>query len=120
MFLFIPRASTVRANRTIETKYIKIEKIPEVPEILKKIAQCESGGNQFNPDGTVLRGIENPDDIGKFQINEYYHLAMARKLGYDIYTEEGNTRYALYLYSASGTSPWNWSKHCWGKYLTNK
>ena len=84
-------------------------------DIMVKIAFCESGGRQFNSDGTVIRGRENPKDVGKFQINEYYHLADSKRLGMDIYTLEGNTAYAMHLYKTQGTKPWNWSKHCWGK-----
>ena len=84
------------------------------------IADCESGNGtpesarQFNDDGTVLRGVANRQDAGYFQINEHYHLKAAKKLGYDIYTEEGNISYALYLYQREGTTPWLASKACWG------
>lgn len=94
--------------------------IPDVPPILAAIARCESKtpehpeGTQFNPDGSVHRGIINPDDIGKFQINEYWNGAAAKKLGFDIYTLEGNTRMALHMYRTQGTTPWNWSRACWG------
>lgn len=89
--------------------------IPEVPSILKKIGQCESGNKQFHDDGTVVKGNLNPLDTGKYQINLGYHGDTAKKLGYDLYTEEGNTKYALYLYDTAGTSPWTWSKWCWNK-----
>lgn len=68
---------------------------------------------QFNSDGTVHRGVQNPQDVGKYQINEGYHLEASRALGIDIYTLEGNTAYALRLYKANGTRDWNWSKWCW-------
>jgi len=89
--------------------------IPEVPPILKKISFCESKNRQFDKNGDVLRGEINPKDVGYYQINEYYHLESSRSLGFDIYTLEGNTRYALYLYEHYGTDPWNWSKKCWFK-----
>jgi len=92
-----------------------IEIKPEIPDILKKIAFCESGNKQFNSDGSVLRGKQNSRDVGKWQINEFYHLANAQKIGIDIYTEAGNTEYALYLYNKNGTRDWNWSKSCWSK-----
>lgn len=84
------------------------------------VADCESGdgtqgsARQFNDNGTVLRGTANRQDVGYFQINEHYHLKAAKRLGYDIYTEEGNISYALYLYQTSGLSPWSASKGCWG------
>lgn len=89
-------------------------KSPEIPEIMKNIARCESGERQFNQDGTVLRGQLNPHDVGYFQINEQYHLEKSKSLGYDIYSFDGNIRYALWLYEREGTRPWNWSKSCWG------
>ena len=86
---------------------------------LAEICACESTGNrygiprQFNADGTVLRGVINPQDVGMCQINERYHLADSQRLGYDIYTEAGNWGYGLYLLETQGTKPWNWSRHCW-------
>ena len=88
--------------------------VPVTEDILKKIAWCESKNRQFNPDGSVHRGEINPQDTGKYQINEHYHLADSKKLGMDIYTLAGNTAYANYLLKTQGTTPWNWSKHCWG------
>lgn len=99
---------------TGEEKESEVEIVPvEIPAILEKISYCESRNRQFNADGSVHRGEINPQDVGKYQINEHYHLAESRRLGYDIYTLEGNTAYALYLYEHQGTKPWNWSKHCW-------
>ena len=87
-------------------------------DIMEKIAYCESRNRQFNSKGKVLRGIVNPKDVGKFQINEYWHLATSVKMQIDIYTLEGNTKYAMYLFNKEGTKPWNASKPCWSKYLT--
>lgn len=89
--------------------------VPEVPAILKKISKCESQDRQFNEDGSIHRGEINPQDIGMYQINEHWNGEEAKRLGFDIYTLEGNTKMALYLYKTRGTQPWNWSKHCWGK-----
>lgn len=94
-----------------------IEESIVIPPALIAIAKCESGNRQFDKDGNVIRGVLNPYDIGKFQINELYHGEKALSLGYDIFTEEGNTKMALWLYEHSGTSPWNWSKPCWGKMI---
>lgn len=91
---------------------IPVEK--PIPEIMKKISWCESKNLQFEADGTVHRGVINPKDVGKYQINEYYHLEASQALKMDIYTLSGNTEYALYLYGREGTTPWNWSKGCWG------
>lgn len=82
--------------------------------IMHKVAYCESRNKQFNADGTVHRGVVNSKDVGVFQINEKYHLKRSQKLGIDIYTVEGNMKYAKILYKESGTQPWSASKPCWG------
>ena len=83
-----------------------------IPPILERIAQCESGGSQYNEKGIVL-GVKNPLDKGKWQINEFYHGETARKLGFDLNTLEGNTNMALWLYKKYGTEPWYLSRACW-------
>lgn len=83
--------------------------------ILAEVARCESTFTQFNKNGKVMRGIENPADVGLMQINEYYHVETAKKLGYNIYSVEGNLAYGKYLYDKKGTSPWSASSPCWGK-----
>jgi hypothetical protein len=83
--------------------------------VMVNVASCESRYRQFKPDGTLFRGIQNPKDVGVFQVNEYYHLEASKKMGIDIYTIEGNIRYARYLYSKNGTRDWNWSKPMWSK-----
>ncbi len=85
---------------------------PALPEEFEQIAFCESGGKHFDENGKVVRG-SNPDDIGKYQINEKFWGEGAKKLGYDIYTEEGNEAMALELYNRYHTKPWKWSKKCW-------
>lgn len=87
----------------------------EIPLVLQKIAICESGGSHYDKDGSILRGKINPKDIGKYQINEKYWKEKAEKLGFDIYSEEGNELMAFYIYEKNGTTPWNWSKKCWSK-----
>jgi len=86
---------------------------------LKPICGCESVGDpkatprQFNADGSVIRGVQNPSDVGMCQVNEHYHGAAAEKMGLDLETEYGNITFSNYLYDTQGTAPWNWSKHCW-------
>ncbi len=81
--------------------------------ILIEVARCESTFRQFGKDGRVIRGLANPQDVGVMQINEKYHAEEARKLGYDIYTTEGNVAFGKYLYSKFGTDPWVYSSPCW-------
>lgn len=81
--------------------------------VMESVCTCESG-RQFHADGTVVRGIVNPQDIGMCQINLKYHGAAADALGYDLFTEEGNIRYTNYLYDQQGTQPWYLSGSCHG------
>ncbi len=94
------------------TEEIIAERLADAP-ILKKIASCESHNRQFNELGGVLRGYVNSQDVGYMQINEKYHLGTSIKLGFDIYTLEGNIDYAKYLYRTQGVKPWVHSSHCW-------
>ena len=87
---------------------------PEMPEIMAKIAACESRDRQFDDDGQILKG-RNKYDIGRYQINVLYWEELAKELGHDIYTEDGNEAMALELYRRYGTAPWKWSKKCWNK-----
>ncbi len=83
--------------------------------ILVKIAECESHFKQYDNAGSAHRGVVNNQDVGVMQINEHYHLDSAKKLGFDIYTLQGNVAYARYLYESQGTQPWSSSKPCWGQ-----
>lgn len=84
--------------------------------ILAEIAKCESTFRQYDSKGEVIRGVVNKSDVGVMQINKYYHLKQAEKLGYDLHTVEGNMAYGKLLYDKEGTKPWNASSKCWGKY----
>ena len=86
-----------------------------VPAILERIAWCESRGRQFDEHGAVVRGLVNPDDIGKYQINEKHWGVEAKQLGYNLATEEGNRKMAMLLFDRYGTQPWHWSQSCWDK-----
>lgn len=87
----------------------------DVP-IMIDVARCESRNRMYNSSGEVLRGEVNNQDVGVMQINERYHLETSKKLGYDIYTIEGNTAYARYLYEREGAKPWLSSSPCWAKF----
>ena len=88
---------------------------PPVPQILQKIAYCESGDNHFNKDGRVIRGKINNLDIGRYQINLLYWNDKAKELGLDIFDEDDNETMATWIYDNHGTKPWKWSKKCWDK-----
>ncbi len=83
--------------------------------ILAKVAKCESQYRQFTTNGDVLRGREVREDVGLMQINETYHKADSIKLGYNIYSMEGNLAYGQYLYDHQGLAPWSASAPCWNK-----
>lgn len=91
-------------------------------QLLKHIGSCESWGDpnkeprEFLSDGTVLRGYPNPDDIGAFQINLPTWGASATKLGYDIYTFQGNFDMAKWIFDNYGAQQWKYSEGCWGQY----
>ena len=82
--------------------------------VMVRIAWCESRFRQHDSDGSVLRGKVNPRDRGVFQINEPWHLETANRLGFDIYSLDGNIGYARHLYERRGTADWKWSRPCWG------
>jgi hypothetical protein len=94
-------------------KYVR-EYFKETP-LLADIAFCESTMRHQHPDGEVVRGKVNSDDVGVMQINEYYHLKTAQKLGIDLHSLEGNMSYAKLLYEKQGPQPWISSSKCWKK-----
>lgn len=88
-----------------------------IPQVMREVARCESGGRQFDEKGNVVRGEIHGADIGKYQINTSVWAQEAKKLGYDLLTEEGNEQFALELYRRFNTLPWESSRPCWGKAL---
>ena len=84
----------------------------DTPE-LALVAKCESDFRQYDASGAILLGTVNKGDIGIMQINKYYNGDNAEKLGYDIYTIDGNLAYAKVLYDKFGMDPWSSSKKCW-------
>ena len=81
--------------------------------VLAEIAKCESTYRQFKKNGHVIRGAVNSYDVGVMQINEKYHAEVSEKLGFDIYTLDGNMAYAKWLYDKEGVKPWMSSSKCW-------
>lgn len=100
--------------------------LPQMPKVLLDISWCESRDNQNKVGNNYRYRIEKDadgnsikvkylwsKDIGRWQINEYYHLEEAKALGIDIYTEKGNAEFALLLYNKNSTNDWSASKSCW-------
>ncbi len=86
-----------------------------LPPVLQRIAQCESHGQHWTRNGTILRGTRNRHDTGLFQINTLVWGKKAQELGYDIRTPEGNTHMARYLFANYGSVPWQSSAACWNR-----
>lgn len=101
-----------QANRAVSYRAHVKEYFKNDP-ILVDIARCESTFLQFDKDGNVIRGNVNRLDVGIMQINEKYHLERSKKLGFDIYTVDGNLGYAKYMYEEQGAAPWKASQKCW-------
>ncbi len=101
-------------HRMSTEEYVK-QYFSDAP-IMIRIAQCESHFRQLDSYGNVRRGVVNNQDVGVMQINEFYHLDEAQKANYNIYTLEGNIAFARKIYEKEGTTPWNSSRPCWGKY----
>lgn len=105
-------AQNIKTNTGIEAQVRAY--YADIP-IMAEIARCESHYRQYSKDGSIFRGVVNTKDVGIMQVNEYYHLERAKKLGIDIYTVEGNLKYGRLLYKEQGSQPWVSSSPCWGK-----
>jgi hypothetical protein len=81
--------------------------------VMRELGRPEQKPRQFLPDGSVLHDQTTPDDIGMAQINLGYWGAEALKLGYDIYTYDGNLKMAKWIFDHYGSGPWFWSRSCW-------
>ena len=98
--------TTIVTRDSIKAKLIKVF---GGDSVMIDIASCESGYRQFNSDGSVHRGETNPRDVGTYQINEHFWLEESKRLGFDIYTIDGNIAMAKYIYQHHGSQPWHWS-----------
>lgn len=88
------------------------------PALLAKIAECESEGEHFTSSGEVIRGTVTPEDVGKWQINEYFHAKTAKAMGLDLEKELDNEKFAYYLLGTQGVQAWEASfdaesGECW-------
>jgi hypothetical protein len=87
--------------------------------ILDKIALCESNNKHFDTNGQVLvrgnAGNRASVDIGRYQLNAMYHGKKATEMGLNLFNEQDNRTYAVYLFETQGTEPWSASKKCWAK-----
>ncbi|MEI8249471.1 MAG: hypothetical protein WCG07_03180 [Candidatus Taylorbacteria bacterium] len=111
---YVSTSSSFTNSKNIES-YVRKEFTNE--PILVEVARCESTFRQYDSKGNIIRGKVNSADVGVMQINEKYHADEAAKLGYDIYTTEGNVAFAKYLYGKYGAQPWTSSSPCWSQEL---
>jgi hypothetical protein len=88
---------------------------PPLPPVLQRIARCESQGRHWTKEGQVVRGTQNPHDVGLFQINTVLWGKQAQALGYDLRTVEGNTQMARHIFEHYGSGPWQSSAACWNR-----
>ena len=112
------RKTTKEIENIMGTEEYVRQYFSDIP-IMIQVAKCESSFRHLDRDGEIHRGVVNSADVGVMQINERYHLERSEEEDYNIYTLEGNTAYARDLYERQGIKPWNSSKPCWGKYLTD-
>ena len=109
----IPSDHPLTTSASATSTEVYVRKYYKDTPILADVAGCESSFRQFDSNGNVVMGKVNKGDIGIMQIHKYYNGENAEKLGYDIYTIEGNLAYAKVLYKKFGTDPWSSSEKCW-------
>ena len=105
-------AQTVFAESPTVEQYVR-EYFNDIP-VMAEVARCESRFRHFGKNGDVIRGEVNSLDVGVMQINEHYHKDTALKLGFNLYSLDGNLAYGRYLFEEQGTQPWMSSSPCWG------
>jgi hypothetical protein len=105
---FLPKAAEAEPEeRTVQV-------IDEsVPEVLHRIAECESGSQHFDAKGNVLRGKKDRNDIGRYQISITYYGAKAMEMGYNLFDEKENEAFAIWIFENEGSDPWVKTKKCW-------
>ena len=90
----------------------EIDKEIQKQKILKAIIDCESRNRHVI--GTLAKvGV----DIGRCQINTYWHLDRAEEMGLNLLDPEDNMEYCLYLFEEEGVRPWKSSQVCWRQTL---
>lgn len=83
-----------------------------MPSALVCIVEHESGGRQFNTDGSPLWSPTH--DVGIMQINAGW-IPTATKMGLDVVnSEEDNVAFGMWLAKNKGLSQWATYKACKG------
>ena len=92
-----------------------IDKEIQKQKILKAIIACESSNRHVI--GTLSEvGV----DIGKCQINTYWHGERAESMGLNLFDPDDNMEYCLYLFKSEGVKPWRSSQVCWQQALAKE
>lgn len=81
------------------------------PQVLDCIVQKESGGNQFNKNGSPL--WSSTKDVGVYQINQQW-IPLAKNMGLDVVnSEKDNIEFGTYLYQKYGPTIWaTYKQYC--------
>jgi len=92
-----------------------VEETKELPAVMQRIAQCESGNKHFKDNGQVVTNANTNGtvDIGRFQINEKVWGKKAGELQLNLADEKDNITFAMWVYENYGTEDWKFSAHCW-------
>jgi len=103
--------------------YLMAEKYGVDVKLALKIMECESVA-YANASGEAIKDVVNynrdetgavwSSDIGRWQLNDYYHQVPAYNMGFSLNNDYDNIEYGFYLMSQEGTQPWQASKYCWG------
>lgn len=96
----------------------RVTPVPTMPDIpvMDRIAKCESSNSQTNKSGQFLVHVNSNGtyDQGRYQINSDWNTT-ATKMGLDLTKDSDNAKFAMWLYTNIGTSPWSSSAKCWNK-----
>lgn len=92
-----------------------VEETKELPAVMQRIAQCESGNKHYKDNGQVVTNANTNGtvDIGRFQINEKVWGKKAGEMKLDLTKEEDNIAFAMWVYENFGTEDWYASRGCW-------
>ena len=117
ILLFIFGSLLLKAWDETRGQEVRVERVEvpvvirEVPQILRRIAKCESNDlHEIN--GKVVLG-DGGKSVGRYQINLAVWGQKAHELKYDLYNEIDNEEFALYILDNYGTPPWIASAKCW-------
>lgn len=94
------------------------EKYGQDTNLAREIIRCESRFDEnARNDNYDKKGIYWSSDWGYWQINDYWHVEDAKKLGLDVINNwEDNLEYGFIILKRDGAmAHWSASAHCWNK-----